>query len=173
MSPHCGGEFRLHTQTRQSLLPNLSETIGQHLLIITLAMAVRPFLTLLHACFVLAICYNPDASIATQDVPCTNGTFSTCCGQGYACLSNMVCMRTSAAPSVRAEYPFLRGSCTDPMYKSASCPSFCISQPDNDRDQAQAMLKCSDAPGDHYICNNKVSDCNDPSVVIAFQGEHY
>ncbi|RHZ47885.1 uncharacterized protein CDV56_104015 [Aspergillus thermomutatus] len=43
----------------------------------------------------LSTCYYPDGSVAPQDTPCQDSTKqATCCGQGYACLSNSICMAT-------------------------------------------------------------------------------
>ena len=75
-----------------------------------------------------AICYYPDGeTIAPQDVPCQNGPGdSVCCGPGYACLSNGLCMGNNATHDGHSLVPYGRGSCTDKRWRSSACPAFCI-----------------------------------------------
>jgi hypothetical protein len=55
-----------------------------------------------------AACYYPNGRLAPNDVPCQDDTaHTTCCGLGYACLSNGICKVTSESLGK------LRGSCTD------------------------------------------------------------
>ncbi|KAL8972907.1 MAG: hypothetical protein Q9197_002571 [Variospora fuerteventurae] len=46
---------------------------------------------------------------------------SVCCGAGDICLSNGLCSNKSNE--------FYRGGCSDNLYKSGLCPSFCINEP--------------------------------------------
>jgi len=75
-----------------------------------------------------AICYYPDLqTVAPQDVPCLGGTDeSACCGAGYACLSNGLCMSTNATHDTQSSDTYVRGSCTDQQWRAAACPAFCI-----------------------------------------------
>src|SRR5690348_15730855 len=74
-----------------------------------------------------AICYYPDGSVAPQDTACQdNDEESTCCGQGYACLSNNICMSTGDETQKAGATTFVRGSCTDKTWRSNNCPLFCI-----------------------------------------------
>lgn len=78
--------------------------------------------------FCAGICYYPDQeTIAPQDVPCRGGSGdSPCCGPGYACVSNGLCMRNNDTLDVNSADEYVRGSCTDKNWRSAACPSFCI-----------------------------------------------
>ena len=73
-------------------------------------------------------CYFPAGDVGTGDYPCyPSRDVSFCCGPGYACLANQVCMRTDAAPDKQnSGLNFVRGSCTDQTFTSASCPQFCL-----------------------------------------------
>ena len=86
------------------------------------------FFLLLHSRTCTAICYYPDGqTIAPQDVPCLGGTgASACCGPGYACLSNGLCMHTNATHDDKSTDSYVRGSCTDQQWRAAACPAFCI-----------------------------------------------
>ncbi|OHF04145.1 hypothetical protein CORC01_00484 [Colletotrichum orchidophilum] len=97
-------------------------------------MASHPFRFLLFLLTVLlsgarvrAVCYYPDGSIAPNDTPCQDLTAeSTCCGQGYACLSNSMCQATGKELSKDGATELVRGSCTDRSWRSSRCPLFCI-----------------------------------------------
>lgn len=77
---------------------------------------------------VAAICYFPDGSLTPQDVPCLSDSQrqSNCCGPGYACLSNKICRLERSADEIAVKYTYRRGSCTDKIWRSSACPSFCI-----------------------------------------------
>ncbi|KAH8879919.1 hypothetical protein GQ53DRAFT_755549 [Thozetella sp. PMI_491] len=70
-------------------------------------------------------CFFPDGSVAAADVPCTNGTYSHCCGTTGICLTNGFCMNSGSQP-----FTISRGSCTDSSWGS-SCPSRCHGSSDN------------------------------------------
>ncbi|KAL3413139.1 hypothetical protein V8F44DRAFT_662560 [Aspergillus fumigatus] len=66
---------------------------------------------------------------------------ATCCGQGYACLSNLICTATE--------------SCTDHTWRSSACPLFCINlDPLNLNNLAggQGIKKCPNTDLDMYYC---------------------
>jgi hypothetical protein len=67
-------------------------------------------------------CYRPDGRPAPEDFPCLPGEgHSFCCGLGYACASNKICLAgLSGGPS------FNRGTCTDRSWSSPECPGFCV-----------------------------------------------
>lgn len=75
-------------------------------------------------------CYYPDGSLSLKDTPCTSGTNTTCCGQGFACLENGICQVTTLAqaydPKLNPLINYYRGSCTDQGWSSPQCPQFCI-----------------------------------------------
>ena len=70
-----------------------------------------------------ATCYYPAGQqfIAETDVVCNPlAAVSTCCGAGYACLENNLCMKTAEADGGDSVPigAFIRGSCTDPTFSS-------------------------------------------------------
>lgn len=119
-----------------------------------------------------AICYYPDGvHVAPQDVPCNGGSSdSACCGPGYACLSNQICMRTNQTLGHLSSQKFVRGSCTDRKWLSAACPSFCL----GNRDGGEGMKRCENSDEDHYCCLQGLlctSECDKGPTIIRFQGE--
>ena len=73
-----------------------------------------------------AKCYYPDGTQAA-DFPCDpDAENSMCCGDGrpvkdfvgFACLSNKMCQSSSGR--------IIRGSCTDPTWKSPECVGYCL-----------------------------------------------
>ena len=136
------------------------------------------FLTSLLYIFILslpsctAICYYPDGvHVAPQDVPCNGGSSDgVCCGPGYACLSNLICMRNNQTLDNHSSQKFVRGSCTDRKWLSAACPSFCL----GNQVGGEGMKKCEDSTDDSYCClqgTQCTSKCNKGPVIIRFQGE--
>jgi hypothetical protein len=70
----------------------------------------------------LGKCYYPNGREAA-DFPCDpDSTDTVCCSDGrvdgFACLSNKLCQ----TPQGR----IIRGTCTDPTWKSAACASYCM-----------------------------------------------
>lgn len=67
-------------------------------------------------------CFYPDGSRIFADIPCSrNGDEdSVCCGPVATCLSNKICWDGGSG--------YVRGSCTDPTWKSSACPQFCLSR---------------------------------------------
>ncbi|KAF2479227.1 hypothetical protein BDY17DRAFT_313780 [Neohortaea acidophila] len=101
---------------------------------------------------VSAICYYPDGTVTPGDVPCLTGNDpSFCCSFGYACLNNQICMTTSHTPNATNTY--VRGSCTDPTWRSANCPSFCVN-PDppwkDDTAGGEGMALCANTTNTFY-----------------------
>ena len=99
-----------------------------------------------------ATCYwqnsalNPDSpdSIAQDDTACFPAQEnSPCCGTGWSCLSDGVCM-------IRMEEQdfYYRGTCTDKMWTSQQCPSFCFAQNSN---SSIPLAKCTGTQ-DWYCC---------------------
>ncbi|KAF2434174.1 hypothetical protein EJ08DRAFT_646623 [Tothia fuscella] len=92
-------------------------------------LALLNFFTLLS--FTHAICYFSDGTtVANNDVPCQGSGNSTCCGPGYACLSNHICEWTEAVVGPKPNTVFFRGSCTDPTFNNENCPLFCMGSGD-------------------------------------------
>lgn len=78
-----------------------------------------------------AKCYSPNGDLQIHDVPCNPSTgaggVSFCCGRGFTCLSNKVCMLsqdTSTGDVTRVGSTY-RASCTDKSWNSTECPTFC------------------------------------------------
>ena len=134
------------------------------------------------ACRIGAICYYPDGtSISPQDVPCSDdGGDSTCCGPGYACLSNKICMATSATANDEHGNPpskYVRGSCTDKTWRSSACPAFCLNPNKPNQDLisgGEGMAKCPNTSDDVYYCvdfNQHAVDCSNNQNVLRFPGQ--
>src|SRR5271168_3571089 len=111
-----------------------------------------------------ATCYYPDGSIAATDTPCSSSGNSTCCGSGYACLSNRICMATGDEAQKPDASLYVRGSCTDQSWKDASCPLFCIGS-DDLLSGGMGIAKCPNTTLDEYYC----IDSGDSSVNCAAQ----
>jgi hypothetical protein len=106
---------------------------------------------------ITAICYFPDGTIPRQDTPCRSSGFSTCCGAGYACLSNNLCMLTEHVPNPgEGQSLYVRGSCTDESWNSEFCPNFCITPSNDDNSSGgQGVEKCRIARDRYYCINNQ------------------
>jgi hypothetical protein len=131
---------------------------------------------------VTATCYFPNGD-EVNDTPCNPGaTHSTCCGPGYACLSNNVCVLTEhVTPDIRKlSSLYVRASCTDKDWAANECPSFCMNSQvgDNTGVGGMGVSKC-DANGgvDRYYCRNNMTTslsndviCTNSSLYFEFQG---
>ena len=111
----------------------------------------------LYADAVRSNCYYPDKSLASTDTPCSSDTNSTCCGKGYACLSNKLCMATGAESYEDDNSLYVRGSCTDKSWTSVNCPLFCIGSSDV-RHRGNVVGLCNNTL-DEYYCHDS-SDKN-------------
>ncbi|QKX53207.1 uncharacterized protein TRUGW13939_00283 [Talaromyces rugulosus] len=131
-------------------------------------------LLVLGATHVSAICYNPDGSTTSQDVPCSLSHQSNCCHPGWACLSNKLCQNPNAPNDTVA---YVRGSCTDKTWRSGNCPNFCVhdTAPWNDSlNKPQHLGKCENTSEDLYYCeddNVQAVDCAKHSAVVSFVGQ--
>lgn len=75
-----------------------------------------------------AACYYPNGDLNPDDVPCNaSADASVCCGRGWTCLSNGVCMlgQDSSVGSISRIGSTYRTSCTDRSWNSTACPNFC------------------------------------------------
>ncbi|KAH8757180.1 hypothetical protein F5883DRAFT_159453 [Diaporthe sp. PMI_573] len=117
-----------------------------------------------------AICYYPDGTTAPQDVPCNdNADHSACCGQGYACLSNGVCMATGDELQKSGASTYVRGSCTDSAWRSSSCPSFCVSPLYDNVAGGNGMGLCEDTSEVLFYCIDMLSyNCTSQENVLLF-----
>ncbi|KAF2405373.1 hypothetical protein EJ06DRAFT_518359 [Trichodelitschia bisporula] len=118
-------------------------------------------------------CWAPDGkTVPALDVPCNNDGNSTCCGQGWACLSNNICMWT---PSVQDKVTnhYGRGSCTDPTWTDPNCPKFCVSLSAGDNiPGAEAMARCPHVDNTFYCLNDNQANvnCERQDGVLTFPG---
>ncbi|RFU76343.1 hypothetical protein TARUN_5896 [Trichoderma arundinaceum] len=126
-----------------------------------------------------ALCYYPDGSAASGDVPCTDSTQnSACCGTGYACLSNGICQATGDELQKPGATEFVRGSCTDKSWRSSGCQTFCVNPDEDFLAGGEGMAKCSNTSQDIYWCINspnvelqKTQDpCDDQNAIVFFPG---
>ncbi|PNY24999.1 Uncharacterized protein TCAP_05081 [Tolypocladium capitatum] len=117
-----------------------------------------------------SLCYFPDGSIATQDTPCRDDTpQSTCCGQGYACLSNNICMATGSVPKTLGASAYVRGSCTDKSWRNGACPNFCADPATDNVKGGEGMGRCEHDARLFHCINSKKPDCDKAENILVFQ----
>ncbi|KAK8129417.1 hypothetical protein PG999_001797 [Apiospora kogelbergensis] len=132
-----------------------------------------------------SICYYPDGSVSAQDTPCDDASAeATCCGQGYACLSNHICKATGDEIQRPGASLYVRGSCTDKLWRSSSCPNFCVdgAPPNSDFvSGGMGMDKCPSGAGavaaaeDMYYCINSNTanvNCDKKQNIVSFRGRN-
>jgi hypothetical protein len=122
-------------------------------------------------------CYYPDSTLASSDGDCNPGKEnSVCCGKGYVCLGNGICMIDSKTPGVNANLAgtIWRGSCTDQEWKSPDCPKYCaeLSGPEaGSLSSGQQLGKCPDMEDTYYCKTSETEvDCNDSSKIFQIRG---
>ncbi|KAI1269832.1 hypothetical protein F5Y18DRAFT_371754 [Xylariaceae sp. FL1019] len=146
-------------------------------LIMNISSSITAFVLLFLFRLAESICYYPDGTVAPQDTPCDDDSSeSTCCGQGYACLSNHICQATGEERHKNGATEFVRGSCTDKNWRSGSCPAFCVNPEAPSFDLTaggMGMAKCANITEDIYYCINQNTDhvdCEKKVNVVTFQG---
>jgi hypothetical protein len=129
------------------------------------------YVTALFSGVARATCYYPDGCVSLQDTPCSDDTeHSTCCGQGYACLSNKMCMATGEELQKPGATVLVRGSCTDKDWRSSECPLFCINPATDNMPGGMGIRQCENNP-EFYFCNNSQGhDCDTAENVLLFKG---
>ncbi|CAI6331976.1 unnamed protein product [Periconia digitata] len=120
-------------------------------------------------------CYYPDGS-TIQDTPCTSAPDSTCCGLGYACLSNNLCALTEHVPgnNEARRHKYIQASCTDKTFASPNCPRFCLG-PNNDGSGIRGLgvTKCGMGDTtDHYYCSTEATE-NVTNTELCRNSEYY
>ncbi|KND87051.1 hypothetical protein TOPH_08260, partial [Tolypocladium ophioglossoides CBS 100239] len=117
-----------------------------------------------------SVCYFPDGSVAQQDSPCRDDTpQSTCCGQGYACLSNNICMATGKELQRSGASVYVRGSCTDKNWRSGSCPNFCADPEADNIQGGVGMAKCERDDKLFYCVDSRKANCDKMENILVFQ----
>jgi hypothetical protein len=100
----------------------------------SLAIATNSFTTLLVALILLNIvgatpgphkvCYFPNGNVSVAE-PCNlDAAQSSCCTQGWICLTNGMCQANNASAKIYTS-KFFRGGCTDQNWKDPACPQIC------------------------------------------------
>lgn len=103
--------------------------------------------------FSSATCYEPDGSIIQDDTSCdSTAEASYCCGTGWSCLSDGICMIEQQAATV-----YYRGSCTDKSWSSQECPNFCLQFGTN---ASLPMGKCNRSDGQDWYCCEGDDSCD-------------
>jgi hypothetical protein len=108
----------------------------------------------------LALCWYASGKVnETRHTPCLDGAMvpSTCCPDGYACLSNNFCKATEFVKGNAGVVTDLyRGSCTRQDWNSsAKCPSFCANETAGDfMVSGQDIIRCGREFPDRYFCPN-------------------
>ena len=139
----------------------------------TISLRVFPFL--LFTVFISltsAICYYPNGDASPQDLPCNDETdHSTCCGPGYACLSNNICVPTGLEKQIPNAAKYVRGSCTDKTWRSGDCPNFCVNPAHGDTlDGGIGMARCPGNRDMYYCMDGWPFDCVKGDNVLSFSG---
>lgn len=120
-----------------------------------------------------AACYYPNGSIAPNDTPCRDDTAeSTCCGQGYACLSNGICQATGQELQKGGGTDLVRGACTDRSWRSSGCPLFFIDPETDNIAGGIGVARCQGTTEELYYCINSVQhrvNCTAKQDVLFYQ----
>ncbi|GAD97683.1 hypothetical protein AOR_1_1136194 [Paecilomyces variotii No. 5] len=66
------------------------------------------------------ICYNPDGSEASADIPCTSDATTWCCNRNDICMSNGLCYLQHDGG-----FALSRASCTDRTWNGDGCYQYC------------------------------------------------
>ena len=124
-----------------------------------------------------ALCYFPDGTIVERDTPCGSTGNSTCCGQGFACLSNNFCAVTEYVNAGPEQSTYVRGSCTDESWSSDSCPSYCLNWEHGDNPSGGMGIAKWPYIQEQFYCLNGYATsftademCSNSSNFIAFAG---
>lgn len=137
--------------------------------------AISSFYIYLLASFsvgVLSLCYYPNGSVAPQDTPCLDSTtHSACCGPGYACLSNSICMATGKEQGKAGATELVRGSCTDKSWRSGSCPNFCADPTKDNVGGGMGVGLCRSTQNVFYCINGDKADCDKMQNVLIFESK--
>ncbi|KAG9230453.1 hypothetical protein BJ875DRAFT_445006 [Amylocarpus encephaloides] len=120
-------------------------------------------------------CYYPNGLEAVDDIACgTRGDNSVCCGKGFVCLSNALCMDNSTVVDGKIAGTLWRGSCTDRDWKSSICPESCINSTGpyaGNTASGQQLMKCDGMPNTYMCLNGQSgSDCSNPGNLFLIQG---
>ena len=126
-----------------------------------LAFAAAP--SLLRSLVTASTCFYPSGAEASQDFVCNPlAKTSFCCGLGYACLGNKLCVRTAEATDNNPAL-FNRGSCTDQTFESPDCPQFC-----NEAGGESQISPCSRISLTRSLANRNggsgLFNCSQPSL---------
>ncbi|APA13525.1 hypothetical protein sscle_11g082950 [Sclerotinia sclerotiorum 1980 UF-70] len=111
-------------------------------------------------------CFLPNGSVDLNGIPCLSGdNTSPCCGSDEFCSTNKLCV------SKNNTNKFSRGSCADPTFSAASCPSFCQGANDNG-----SLLPCGEPSLGKFCCDEGegFACCSTPSKVFSVgRGTNY
>ncbi|KAF2263884.1 hypothetical protein CC78DRAFT_262699 [Lojkania enalia] len=100
-------------------------------------------------------CYYP-SGLENKGSPCdSDSEISSCCGPGFVCLSNGLCL---PGPELKQEYryEFYRSGCTDASWNSTQCPQYCIGFGFN-LNRGEGIQTCGN---DQYCCNQNYDCCS-------------
>ncbi|KAJ8061605.1 hypothetical protein OCU04_009411 [Sclerotinia nivalis] len=104
-------------------------------------------------------CFLPNGYVDFNGIPCLSGdNTSRCCGSDEFCSTNKLCVSKNNANK------FSRGSCADPTFSAASCPSFCQGANDNG-----SVLPCGEPSLGQFCCDEGqgFACCSTPSKVFS------
>ena len=76
-------------------------------------------------------CFNQAGTAVPDDHSCSDtDEFSFCCGEGWNCLEDFVCIYNGTNDPGVAQGTLARGTCTDQSWQSPNCPHYCESAAD-------------------------------------------
>lgn len=119
-----------------------------------------------------SLCYFPDGTQAVNDKPCTDNPLATCCGQGFACLSNGLCVAVEDVKKTADQIPYFRASCTDKKWQTSHCPKFCVDPKMDRQDWAEQVSPCPNS-NTAFFCNRPGGpkpDCDNNKNIFTFSG---
>ena len=97
-----------------------------------------------------AQCYKANG-VKSNDIPCGFSSLSTCCGEGWDCLSNGLCRKQGTTA-------YSQGTCTDPEFRN--CLSFCNQGTWIAYSKLPLQVSCSQVvPQDQFDGFTEVSRC--------------
>ncbi|KAM0280637.1 hypothetical protein ACHAQH_003944 [Verticillium albo-atrum] len=122
-------------------------------------------------------CFFPNGTVAAGDMAACGGggadtAHSHCCNQGWACLSNGLCMAAGQDPAQLADATILRGACTDQSWASPDCPRWCTDPEEIDNLNVPQPITACQGSRDVFFCVNAddAGDCDEDEETIRFSG---
>ncbi|KAF2802132.1 uncharacterized protein BDZ99DRAFT_483148 [Mytilinidion resinicola] len=118
----------------------------------------------IHAAASNLTCYYPDGLENRGDACNPTSSVSQCCGPGFVCLGNGLCL-PGPEDTKSYDWKYYRSGCTDPIWASPTCPNFCLG-PNDSIDSGQGIQSCSGGPNRYCCAHSRRMDCCSNSTNI-------